>query len=232
MPDPERLSDSSQGEGQISLLVLCTHLLTLRTPELRTLGGIVIPQFQVLRDEARRVRELLADKEEFDRLDEAKEAIESGYYLFLSRLCLACWWLFREAEDYSHVKGLTKRQLEAIERAHQRSLDEIVLPAWIEAELKDRTHPRPRAPRRARSETDLPTKQMVLDVVSTVFEAEWKKFYPQSKTPPPTSVSKIWKDAGLDWLPKNTNKGEPHPSLPRRIATLRRFIDELDLNGG
>jgi hypothetical protein len=173
----------------------------------------------------------LIDSEDFEALVKAKKAIKSGYFAFLANLSLVCWFLTREAEDVAHVEGVTKKELDAIERKHRKQLAAIEYPTEamrIEVEARaarDKEWLPPRI-RRTRADTDLPTKQMIEDVMNAVFPKQ-KKWFPAGRNPSAATKSKIWSDAGLSWVTSST--GIPHPKLKERIASLKNWLEKNQL---
>lgn len=214
----EKKTNKKSLQKKPSLVVVCRLLVTKRDLFLRHEDQLWKTEFQKL-----------VDDEEFDRLSEAKQAIESGYFAFLSNLCLVCWFLTREAEDVAHVKGMSKKEIAAMESEHRKQLAAIVYPSEamrieIEARADRDREWLPVRIRRTRHDTDLPTKQMIEDVMNGVFP-EQKKWFPGGRNPSPTTTAKIWKDAGLSWVPKSAT-GTAHPKLKARISSLKNWIAE------
>ncbi|MBC7979229.1 MAG: hypothetical protein H7Y36_01545 [Armatimonadetes bacterium] len=181
----------------------------------------------------------LLDEEDFETLSRAKNALENGYFSFLTNLCLICFWLFHEAENPSHVIDQTKKQIRDIESEHKRKIrkldDELAIcfsekehqemqKGWEESEKFRKEWKEERGishrVRNTRDDTDLPTLGMIQEMHRELFPGQrkfWKHY--------PKDISAIWRDAGLSWLPQD--RGGKHPFLPERIDTLKAFLRTL-----
>ena len=211
--------------GKPSLFKVCVLLENRRNPR--------VPH--CVSDSSHGEFQRLIGSEDFETLVEAKQAIENGYFEFLANLNIVCWFLTHEAEDVAHVEGLTKKEIEAIERKHKKQLAEIEYPTEamrieIEARAARDKEMLPTRIRRTRSDTDLPTKQMIEDVMKAVFP-EQGRWFPSGKNPSPTTAAKIWRDAGLSWVPKSTT-GISHPNLKKRIDSLKIWLETTFPRGG
>lgn len=181
----------------------------------------------------------LMDEEDFKRLDEAKRAIESGYFSFLSNLCLICYWLQREAKNPHYVTGITKNGLRDIETKHSKELEKLedelaaeisevelqeVRKRWEkQEEFRKQFKADKGIPHKVRityAETDLPTRGTIREMHQETFPTE-RKFWKAH----PNEIAAIWRDAGLSWVPQ-TRIGK-HPHLAERIESLKAFLSEL-----
>lgn len=211
-----------------SLLWVCTALEAKRSSQA---GNDPAPQLSmVFTPEIDRLFEM----EDFMRLELAKASIKNGYFSFLSNLSLICYWLYREAEDASHVVDMNDKEISKVESEHGKELKRLekeisdtfsteefqeMKSRWEEEEKS-----RPPRIRRTRNATDLPTQGMIKLIHESVFPKEsrhWKKH--------PKDSSAIWKDAGLSWVPQQRSGtgGVNHPLFEKRRESLREFIRSL-----